>query len=73
MSQIHEINAILEDDLTHFLDHYGLLQKITRGEVKCCNCDQIIHLESIAAIHLKEGKVFLKCDSDLCEIINTDL
>jgi hypothetical protein len=61
-----KIYAVHDRDLKQFLTELNLLDKTTRGEIKCPECDCKIALENIGFFYFSKGEAKLCCDDIDC-------
>lgn len=59
----HNIKAVQEQDLEHYLKSLGVLDSINSGEVLCQFCGNKITLDTIEAIAPKEGRIVFTCSN----------
>lgn len=61
-----KIYAVHDRDLRQFLIDLNILDKITKGEIKCPECDCVITLANIGFITIYKGETKLCCDDIEC-------
>jgi hypothetical protein len=61
-----KILAVHDRDLKEFLSDLQLLEKISRGEIRCHECDCVITLENIGFFSIFKGDVKVCCDDMEC-------
>ena len=61
-----KIYAVHDRDLKQFLIDLNLIDKITKGEIKCPECNCTITLENIGFITIFKGEVKVCCDNIEC-------
>jgi hypothetical protein len=60
------IYAVHDRDLKQFLTELNLLDKITKGEIKCPECDCTITLGNVGFITISKGEAKVCCDDIEC-------
>jgi len=61
-----KIYAVHDRDLKQFLIELKLLDRITKGKIKCSECDCTITLENIGSITIFKGEAKVCCDDIKC-------
>jgi hypothetical protein len=64
-----KIKAVLDDEISEALNGYGVLESVIAGNFPCENCGKKLTIENIYSIHVKDGKVSIKCDDENCNSI----
>lgn len=64
-----KIKAVLDDEISEALKEYGVLESVIAGNFLCDNCGKKLTIENIYSIHVKDGKVSIKCDDENCNSI----
>lgn len=60
------VKAVLDNDLSEFLDSIGVLGDIKAGRMKCKFCDEVVTLENLHAIFPDSGNISVICSDPEC-------
>lgn len=61
-----KIHAIHDDDLEKFLGSLGLLSSITKGQLHCKFCREVITLQTLQSIFPDSGNISVVCNKPQC-------
>lgn len=66
MSEKVEIHAIKDRDLRNVLGHFGLSERIDKGELMCESCSQTLTWDNLGALLIREGSLLAFCSLPAC-------
>lgn len=61
-----KISVIHQDEVSALLEKLGLGRALTRGELRCANCERVINANNFLSVGKKAGQLFVLCDSREC-------
>jgi len=61
-----EVSAVKDRDVRNILDHFGLSEKMDKGELTCESCSRTLTWENLGSLLVKEGSLLLLCNLSEC-------
>lgn len=60
------INAVIDRDLLHIIDEFGLLDDFNKGKLSCPVCEKTLNFDNVGGFKVTDNSILIICDDSTC-------